>query len=378
MSVFRTRWFLLLFLLTPSGLRADDAAPEMPPGGRPADLPFSDASGDFRVWADAQPRTLEAQKPLTLTLRVEARGPARRPPRRIDLRELPAFKDRFSFEEIDDGGESSAAPGAWEFVYRLHPRGEGVTAVPGIPFVFYNPEIEYPRKGFQVAYTDPIPLTVKPPPVYIIPVAGPEVLFSSAPAPAVTAAQGPWAPPGPWAVGALLSAPPLLCLAWYLGWRRLYPAAARLNQRRRSLAARRALQALRGAERLPPLQRAARIAAVVAEYLRTRFDAAAEEPTPAEAAECLARARCSPPCVARRQPSSARATPPGSPRPRRPARTCRPTPPASSWPWRRKRGPRRAPDAGRVGSRAGRATPLACRTPTWPAAPRRSSSAASI
>ena len=60
-------------------------------------------------------------------------------------------------------------------------------------------------------------------------------------------------------------------------------------RRRRSLAARRALHALRGAGRLPSVPRAARAAAVVAEYLRARFDVPAEEPTPAEAAACLGR-----------------------------------------------------------------------------------------
>ena len=288
----RTRWILLLCLLSPCALRADESGADVPTVGRPADLPFSGASGDFRVWADAEPKTLEAQKPLTLTLHVEARSDVRRPPRRIDLRELPSFKDRFTFEEIDPGGEQPAGP-SWEFVYRLHPKGDGVTAVPGIPFVFYNPDIQYPRKGFQVAYTDPIPLTVKPPAAYVIPVPGPEVLFLRR-GPTVAAAWGRWTAPGPWAATALLSAPPLLCLGWYLGWRRLYPDAARLALRRRSAAARRALQALRAVGRLPPIERAARAAAVTADYLRGRFDAPAEEPTPAEAAACLGRAGCSP------------------------------------------------------------------------------------
>ncbi|HVS34556.1 MAG TPA: hypothetical protein VMS17_03175 [Gemmataceae bacterium] len=288
----RMRWLLLpLALLLSSGVRAEDAD-DIPTVGRPADLPFSEASGDFRVWADAQPTTLEAQKPITLTLHVEARDDVHRPPRRIDLRALPSFQDRFTFEEID-GGERRPGPRNWEFVYRLHPKSEAVASVPGIPFVFYNPKIEYPRKGFQVAYTDPIRLTVAPPVAYVVPVVGPEVLFSCATGPSVTAAQGRWPAPGPWTIGTLASAPPLLCLAWYLGWRRWRPDAARLARQRRSLAARRALQALHAAGRLPPIQRAARAAVVTADYLRSRFDAPAEEPTPAEAADCLARAGCS-------------------------------------------------------------------------------------
>jgi hypothetical protein len=291
MSAHRACWILLLGLWTPAALRADDAGSEIPTVGRPADLPFSGASGDFHVWADAAPTTLEAEKPLTFTLHIEARGDFQQPPRRIDLRELPAFQARFTFEEID-GAERRSGPGNWEFIYRLHPKNLDVNGVPGVPFVFYNPDIQYPRKGFQVAYTDPIPLTVKPHAAFVLPVSGPEFLFSSAAGPGVVAARTPWTPPGLETTAALLAGPPLLCLAWYLGWRRLYPDAARLARRRRSLAAHRGIQALRGAGRLPLPQQAARAAAVVAEYLRARCDAPAEEPTPTEAAACLKRAGC--------------------------------------------------------------------------------------
>ncbi len=271
---------------------ADEAGADIPTVGRPADLPFSGASGDFRVWADAAPKTLEAQTPLTLTLHVEARSDVLHPPRRIDLRELPSFKDRFTFEEMDAGGEPPTGPN-WEFVYRLHPKGDSVTAVPGIPFVFYNPDIQYPRKGFQVAYTDPIALTVKPPAVYVVPVPGPEVLFSCARGPAVAATwaqgrrpdRGPsrrccrrrrccaWA--GTWAGGGCTPTPP--------GWRS-------------GDAARPPVAPCRRCERLADCSRSnrPRAAAVTADYLRGRFDAPAEEPTPAEAAACLGRAGCSP------------------------------------------------------------------------------------
>jgi hypothetical protein len=291
--------FLAALLLAASlgaAARGDDAADAVPFVGRPAGLPFSDASGDFRVRAAAAPTRLQAQDPLTLTLTVTAFGdePVRRPPRRMDLRELPDVADRFDVDDPEDGGDRRPDPRTWEFVYRLHPKAAGAAAVPSLPFVFYNPEIQYPGKGFQTAYTDPIPLEVRPRDVYQAPLNAPDFLFDAAPADRVLARQEPWAPPGPLTVAALLLAPPLACAAWYACWRRLYPDAARRARRRRSHAARRALHALRGAGRLPPAERAARAAAAVAGYLRERLDAPVEEPTPAEAAACLARAGVSP------------------------------------------------------------------------------------
>lgn len=287
------RWVLPLCLLTfAPALRAEDAAYEIPAVGRPADLPFSGASGDFRVRASAAPTTLEAETPFTLTLIVEAVTAVRQPPRRIDLREAPAFAERFRFLESAKGDDRRPNERTWEFVYRLQPKRQDVTAVPGAPFVFFNPEIQYPRKGFQVAYTDAIPLTVRPHDYFPVAVAGPDVVFGVAGGPPIQQRQDSWAPPGPATTVFLVMAPPVLCAAWYLCWRRLYPDAARIARQRRSLAARRALQALRGSGRLPAVQRATRVAAVAAEYLRTRFDATVVEPTPGEAAACLGRAGC--------------------------------------------------------------------------------------
>src|ERR1700722_18807023 len=152
----------LLFLLPslPASVRAAEAEAEIPTVGRPADLPFSDASGSFRVTASAQPTVVEAQSPLTFVLRVEAVAPVHQPPRRIDLRELSTFAARFDFLEADNNRERRPNKQTWEFVYRIQPKRDDVTAVPSVPFVFFNPEIQYPRKGFQVACTDPIPLVV--------------------------------------------------------------------------------------------------------------------------------------------------------------------------------------------------------------------------
>src|SRR5438105_3687249 len=68
---------------------------EIPVVGRPADLPFSGASGSFEVSARARPTSLRVGEPLTLTLTVRATAPVRRPPRPIDLKQVPALVSGF-------------------------------------------------------------------------------------------------------------------------------------------------------------------------------------------------------------------------------------------------------------------------------------------
>ena len=218
---------LSLSLIPVSSARAGDATVGIPIVGRPADLPFSDASGDFRVSARAEPVVVEAQSPITFALRVEAVAPVRQPPRRIDLRELPAFAERFDFLEGDDNQVRRPNPQTWEFVYRIQPKRDDVSAVPCVPFVFFNPEIQYPRKGFQVAYTNAIPLTVRPHEVFPVPLDAPESLFTLATGADLSEAlEALGRRLAPWAVALLLLIPPALCLAWYFGWRRWYPDAA--------------------------------------------------------------------------------------------------------------------------------------------------------
>lgn len=276
-----------LILLAPTYMPGEIGAlldkDDIPVVGRPVDLPFSEASGWFAVHARAEPTTLQAESPLTFTLTVRAVRPARRPPQRLDLRQLPDFAQQFY---IEDSSEEAVRPDdqTWEFVYRLKPRRIGVREIPSLPFVYFNPYVLTASKGFQVLYTDPIALRVLPHDTVQVPVQGPESAFALARGPAVLERQTPWTPPGPGTIAALLLTPPLGCIAWYLIWRRMYPDAARLASQRRSRAARRALSALRTARRLDAHSRAARTAAIVAGYLQQRLDLACAEPTPHEVA----------------------------------------------------------------------------------------------
>jgi tetratricopeptide (TPR) repeat protein len=275
------RGLFLLCVLCGEIFGAEDD--DIPVVGRPVDLPFSEASGWFEVRASAEPTTLQAETPLTFTLTVKAVRPVRRPPQRIDLRQLPEFAEQFY---IEDPSEEAARPDdrTWEFAYRLKPRRTEVREIPGLPFVYFNPYLLTASKGFQVLYTDPIRLRVLPHETVQVPVQGPESAFVLATGPVVLERQTPWTPPRLSTIVTLLLVPPLGCIVWYLLWRWRYPDAARLASQRRSRAASRALQALHSARRLDAEARAERIAAIVAGYLQQRLDLTIAEPTPHEIA----------------------------------------------------------------------------------------------
>jgi hypothetical protein len=261
----------------------DDDDGGIPAVGRPDGIPFSEGSGKFRVRTRAAPTELEAQTPLTFTLTVEAAGPVQQAPRRIDLTKVPAVAVTFY---IEDGPERQPRPDLWEFDYRLKPRRAGVREVPGVPFAYYDPDLGRTGRGFQVIYTDAIPLTVRPRTAVAVPLRAPPEAFRLEPTADVLAHPLRLSAPGPAATAAILLLPPLGCAAWYGLWRRLRPDAFRLEHRRRSRAARRALQrlsALRGGDR------AADATAAVTGYLHERLDLATAEPTPAEAYEHLRR-----------------------------------------------------------------------------------------
>jgi hypothetical protein len=278
---------VVLMLTCIDKVRAENGAAEeaddIPVVGRPIDLPFSEASGWFEVQARAEPTTVEAETPLTFTLTVRAVRPARRPPERLDLRQLPEFAEQFY---IEDPSEEVARPDdqTWEFAYRLKPRRTESREIPSVPFVYFNPYLLTASKGYQVLYTDVIPLHVLPHESVQVPIQAPESAFVLASGPDVLQRQTLWKPPGLGSILVLVLAPPLGCVAWYLIWRRLYPDAARLANQRRSSAARRALQALYAVRRLDGRTRAARTVAIVAGYLNQRLDLTIAEPTPHEVA----------------------------------------------------------------------------------------------
>jgi hypothetical protein len=273
-------------------------AQEAPLIGRPVEWPFSGAiagfvrqqgrfATPFALHAEASPRTLASDEPLTLTLTVRALGPVKKPPARLDLGEIPAFAKAFHLSDLPVESDPGSG-GIWRWRYQLVPRGPWVSEVPSVPFLFYNPDFTPPERGYQLLFAEPIPLSVRapeklgPPPDY-----PPSILEPVADA-ALGRSLGRWDPGAREALVALV-APPLGCLlGWWL-WRHWFPDAARQAALRKGRAARVALDAL---ERVPRDPRAAAEHLVVSltAYLRDRYQLRGETPTPTEVDETIARA----------------------------------------------------------------------------------------
>lgn len=282
-------------------LLAAGDAPEAPLVGRPADLPFSGASAGFAavgpgpeyvapfaVSVAATPAEVEELEPVTLEVTVRAVGSVLRPPSRLDLRRLPAFSRRFHIEDVTDGKKAEDTSTVWRWVYRLRPRAAGVAEVPGLPFVFYNPDVRPAGRGFQVIWTDPLPLRVATAERHAPPVEAARAALAVVTGERVLRARPAWGQPGVALALLGLAGPPCGCLAWYLAWRRRYPDAARLAREHRSRAARHALRSLEAARRQRGRPCAEAVAAALGGYLRERFEFPGVEPGPDEAIAWLA------------------------------------------------------------------------------------------
>jgi len=281
------------FLFTPVatgwaawGEAEDDSEP--PVAGQPAD--FDGAVGSYKIKTEARPTTLQAEDTLLLTARIIGSGPAGRLPRRPNLRRLPDFKRQFAIEDLPDRDRYLAGEHTWEFHYRLRPKSlmPPVKQIPAVPFVFFKPHLIPPELGYQTDYSRPIALQLIPRAiVQAQPAPMPDQVYELMEGPELLRNDRALPSPGPAAVLLLLLAPPALCAGWYITWRRLYPDAARLAHRRRSRAARQALEALHAATNEDGAPKTT--AAVLANYLRQRADLTAAEPTAAEVADHLQR-----------------------------------------------------------------------------------------
>src|SRR6516164_4526016 len=97
------RCFVALILLgTSAGLACHAGTGEPPPEtedtrpvGFPAGETDSGARGRyFRVRTTAEPSTLEAEELFVFTVRITAAEVPQRPPRRLDLADIPGFAER--------------------------------------------------------------------------------------------------------------------------------------------------------------------------------------------------------------------------------------------------------------------------------------------
>jgi hypothetical protein len=261
--------------------RAGDPDPDAPPANQPPPVNFSGAVGQYAIVHRAAPTEVHVEEPLTLTITITGKGPAKHLPRREGLDKVfpPDFDRDFYIEPVPSKDVIDPLGGKWEFVYRLRPRHLRANYIPELAFSYYDPA----RKGYQTARARPeIELTVKErQKAEVTPAASralepPAHFYCVATGPGVLARAG----DGPGVVGlaALVLVPPLLCCVGYALWRRLYPDADREARRRRSRAAQQALKALAALRSGD----GAGAAGVLAHYLRARTDLRVLEPTPLE------------------------------------------------------------------------------------------------
>ncbi len=272
---------LTLFFASQSQSLAQDEAPLT---NRPEENFYHAQGSSVKVAWQVSPTTVTEGGELTATLVITG---ATNPKRivRPDLKKLAEFQSRFI---ITDTADPKPDPGAKEvrFSYQLQPQRRSVNQVPALLFYFYNPSAAVGKKQFPSTTAASVPITVTeapkaaPPP---IPLHEPDYLFAIATGPSVlerpTSFTGVW----PWLAVGLGG--PVLALAWFVAWRRVYPNTMRLASKRRSRAARRAIDIVRRANRAndPP----AVIAAAVLDYLRMRYPLPPGAATPGEIAAAL-------------------------------------------------------------------------------------------
>jgi hypothetical protein len=256
------------------------AGVDIPTLGQPS--PFYGAAGKgVKVEATAEPTELSVDDTILFSLRITNLDNAP-DVRRPDLGELEAFRD---FQVEDDPATEPDPAGTRVFRYRLRPRPTTVTAIPGVVFPYYDPNLPQPADRpdlpFRKARTESIPIRIRkaePLPAVVVPLDVPA--FAAAPARAST-----WDVPGwAWWLAAIL--PPVAAIGGCAIWQFLNPAGARLARRRRSRAARTAIRTLHALQRHPPADPAAVVGAVVA-YLAERHDLPGLYRTPIELARRL-------------------------------------------------------------------------------------------
>lgn len=284
-----------------SGLYADleDDTNEPPLAGQPEN--FSGAVGSYKVATIAEPTALQAEDPLTFTVRISGQGPAGHQPRRPDLRRLPAFGKRFLIENLAQE-KSDAGGGVWKFRYRLKPLDAAVREIPAFRFTYFKPGVFPREKGFRSAYADAIPLTVRPrAEVRAVEVQGQgkrskyreEIYQLKEGAEAVLRRDEPFAFPGWFGLSLLVFGPPGVAVGVYLYFCWYQPVTLRRVRQRRSRAAGRALARLNDRKNWSDSERDVhQIASNMAEYLRERWELKGAEPTPAEVAEHFRKIGC--------------------------------------------------------------------------------------
>jgi hypothetical protein len=291
----QTRLVLVLLALAfalAGGVRADDddEGPRLPAIGRPEFFDEDGPIGAFQMpIVRVTPSEVQVEDPITVTIRVMAAGPVQRPPKQIRLEKFPGFAERFYVEYPDDPTFRRIDDRTWEFTCTFKPRGVNVNSVPSFPFVFFTPGLLPPERGYQVHRTASVAITVRPRAavqpndvargVESQPI--PESVYQIADGTSVLNYARPYSLSGWIFIAGICLLPPALGFLFRcIVWPRFSPNAKSRTSARRSHAAK---SALAGLDRLAPgIEHSQAATAIVARYLRERFELTAEEPAPIE------------------------------------------------------------------------------------------------
>jgi hypothetical protein len=125
---------------------------ELPAAGRPAG--FTGAVGRFTITCRTEAREVAAYDPIPLEVEIRGAGLLERvvlPP----WHELPEVADAIDVATDTDAGE--VVDGAKRFRVVVRARSSAVTAIPPLPFPYYDPA----SRRYEVARSEPIPITVR-------------------------------------------------------------------------------------------------------------------------------------------------------------------------------------------------------------------------
>lgn len=123
----------------------------IPETGKP--VTYRGAVGQYRMIAQAEPKTVDAGDPITLTLGIVGNGP-------MELVQAPPLASietlTKDFSVVDQSLAGYVQNNTKAFVTTIRPRNKNVSQIPALPFSFFDPETE----SFKTVYTEPISITV--------------------------------------------------------------------------------------------------------------------------------------------------------------------------------------------------------------------------
>lgn len=125
----------------------------IPEEGRPAW--YSGAVGEYTIATTAKPTDVAVGDPITLTMTIKGTGglDELQPPPVAELSELAA-----DFRVPNDPLAGEVTPDGKRFSVSIRAASDQVTAIPPIPFAFFDPQ----QEKFVTVRSEPIPLNVKP------------------------------------------------------------------------------------------------------------------------------------------------------------------------------------------------------------------------